>query len=1305
MAKFTRRQNRFDCLGVQLTRAIDNLSPNKYTILRNIRSYQQGVLQSRAGQTAFNASAASGHSLFNSIKRLNNDLPSATQAYCIVAGIGTSIYSDTGSHNSLTSRASGFSGNPLSLVTFRPNESPEPFLYIMDTFKSGKLKVDGSFFNMGITAPTAPATSVLGTIPFNVFASLSTGAANGWAIGGTTGAATTNQSRTNTTITRILYDSGTTGWASIQPASFAEINIGSRVIFNVGGGSVEQAIAEFVYPSAHTTSIAAIAYDSGTTGACSIVLTSTSKEGLIKDACLVIDTEMVKISDVKQGPNNSISIRTSTSINHIAGETVTGIATFRSFLTNTHAAAETLTETVHRLPIATGIGQYNNTVNIDASVIANRPVTDRDYIHIGIKMNLPENLVEGKLMLDIDTTTNDFTRNFYYFAFNANDFTPAVNDDITTLSARQKKLQNNLIDATLAGDQVRIDIINRKLEGTAQRLRMLQESATTPPLGVGPATAARFETVAGASQWTEFFIRLSEEHLTRVGGDTSRGLANIKAIRLQFNVVAATTIDVADFYVAGTYGAEVSPVGTPYIYCYRYRSSSTGAKSAWSPPMRTGITPRRQLVTLTPTTSADSQVDKIDFARFGGTRNQWIIIGTQANSGSFNDELPDSAIIGFQEADLTEGYQPFPIVDLSKTSTVTVVGSTVTKTAGDNFNTNWIPNVDVIINGQLYTLYRVISSSVLEIVESAGSQTGVTCFLPVPEIAASLLSAMWGPFLHEGEIGSVMFACGDSLNSGTLYWTNPDNPDLARDTNSLEVTSPSEPLINGFVYDSRAWIFSSEDLFQIYPSQDSIGRLTFKAARTGLGLGLVGRFFFCTTEGMIIFGAKDGIYITNGSTPLSITDEDLYPLFPHDGQVGITTNGYIPPDFSQPLKLRLSAGGSEIRFDYLGTDANYYTLVYSLLTKSWWPDTYSKPVVLSYWEEIGKATGVGKWLLGSNNGKLYINSGVSDDGDAISCEVRTLSDNGGDFRTKKKMGDVLVDYDPVGASLTAQLGFDKYTVLPTPTSLVTTSGRRQEIIDINNGLWTYDKDLALDLSWASLTVAPKLFGYEFTGIDTEEDTLRRGTDADDLGTPLPKFFHGFYLRCNTYNVAKSFKVQADVGANGIWTDQELFTITSNGESVQEFPFTTPFIAHLVRIIGTDTDEWSLISYQFIWEPDSPLTTTWISQVFTQGLSGYQHIKDGYISHISTANLSVVRVLDGVAQAAIAVTHGSGVFTKSYIIFPARKFKTIQYKITSSEGFRLYKSACEIRAKQWASVEGYQMLMPFGEQHYTEGPRI
>lgn len=1304
MAQYTRKPSIFLFNGLSLSHSIDALPIGKYPIARNIRSYIQGVIQSRPGQTAFNAVATIGNSLVHSIKRLNDDLATATQSFSIFAGVGTSIYSDTSLHNSLISRASGFSGNPLSMIPFRPNNSPEPYLYVSDNLKSGKFKIDGSFSNQGIPTPIQPPTVILARQLISPFFSLSQGVANGWAIGGTAALTSVNQTRTNTTITRVLYDDitlATSDFVSIQPASFQEINVGCRPIIKGTTNLVEQ-----VFEPCHSALISAIAYDVGATGLCSVVLDAPSKVGLRKDACILINGEMVRILDVLQGPNNSLSIRVSTTIHHNAGEPIIGIATFRvsGVIDPSWAPADAITQSDHKLAIAAGIGFYTHVGNVDASLIGTRPLTSRDWVHIAIKMDVPLNLTEGKLMFDVDETTNDFTKNYYYFAFNSNDFTPAVNDQITTLLARQTKLQNNLIDAQARGKQAIIDRIQNRLAGTEKRLKKLQETATTPPLGVGQSTAARFETVAGASQWTEFYIKLSDDNLTRVGGDISRSLATIKAVRIQFNVSDVINVDVCDFYFVGGYGAEVSPVDTPYSYAYRYRSSTTGAISAWSPILRTGVIPRRQLVNITPTPSLDTQADKIDIARFGGTLNTWTIIGTQINSGNFGDELEDLAISNFLPANLTEGYQPFPTLDLSATSTVTVVGSSITRTGGAFFNLKWIPGVDVIINGQLYTLYSVISTTVMFIVENAGALVNADCFIPEPEIAATTLPAMWGPFSHEGEESSVMFACGDTNNAGTLYWTNFDNPDLASDKNFYEVTNPSEQLLNGFIHDSRSWVFSSEELYQIYPTFSN-GKLIFKATKTGLGLGLAGRYAFCVAQGKIFFLSKDGIYSTDGSIPQSITDEDLFLLFPHDGQPGISILGFSPPDYSNPNMLRLSYGDSELRFDYVGIDGTPHTLLYNLTTKAWIADDYFRHIMTSYYEE-GKGTH--RWLLGSDNGKIYINSGFNDDGQSISCELRTLSDNGGDNRIQKKFGDFFIDYDPNGIVIAAQIGFDKYTVLPAVVNLPSAVGRQQQTQDINNGQWTYAKDLAIDLSWSSSIATPSLYAYEITGIPTEEDTLKRSTDADNLGIDGAKFVQGFRLRANTYNQVKGFKIQSDTGVDGLWQDQQTFSIKSNGESIQPFSFTSPFISHLVRIIGTDNIPWSLQGYDFVFEPEPELVENWISQQTTHNLINYQYLGFLQLTLLSTQIVNLTLIIDGVSQAPIAIPSTSGLRLKTYVRVPALKGKTFQYKLVSNvvgTGFRVYQRDLEVAVKSWGSQEMFQTIQPFGDISRENGARI
>lgn len=1297
--------NRFIFLGLLLAAAGDVVGPGYYQFLKNVRSIQNGVIEPRKGMIPINATPINS---IHSIKRLNDDNSIASQAFQRFIGNSTSLHSDNATHNAFSSIASGFSGNPLSMIPFAPNEAAEPYLYVADANKLGKAKAGSGFLNWGIASPIVAATAALAQLQFNAYASLTTGAANSWTAGGTTSVTAVNQSRTNTTITRILYDSGSAGWASIQPASFQEINVGARVTL----AASEQVLVEAVFEAAHTTTIAAIQYDSGSTGLCSIVLTATSKAGIRRDASLLLNSsEMVRILDVVEGPNNSLSIRVSTVGTFSAGQAVAGLATFRCFTSGTFAATNTITETVHRLSVTSGLGLYSNSAaSLDMSFIAGRPMTPNDFIHISVKVDLPANLTEGKLMLDCaGDGVNDFTKNYFYFAFNSNDFTPAVNDQITTLLAKQTKLQRRLIDLqNRQAKQAKLDALNNQLANIAARIKSLQETAATPPLGVGSDTSARFETVAGASQWTDFWIRLDENHLTRVGSDTSRGLADIKAIRLQFNVTATTVIDVADFYYGGGYGTEVTPVGTPYIYAYRYRASATGEISAWSPPMRTGIMPRRQKVTLTPTLSADSQVDKIDWVRFGGTLNKWLYLGTQPNSGTFDDELSDAELIGRDEFNLIEGWQPFVTLDNPFTGVVNVCGCTVT---GINFNTKWIApyrGMQVIINGQTYTLFAPPTSSTLMYLnENAGSQSGVSIYIPSPELSGQPMPFVFGPYNSGGQSASVMFALGDLQNAGTLLWTNGDNPGLMRDTNFYYVSSPSEQLVTGGLLDGRAFVFTEKRMYWIYPSQDANGLLTFYAQDSGCDNAPINRWCLTTGNGQIFFVGRDGIYVTNGGQPQRITDA-IYNIFPHDGTNGSTTNGVVAPDYNNTSTFMLEYGDGYIYFDYLGIDAVKHTLVGDTKQAggiAWSNDEYSPTVNMHYYEE-GK--GVHSLLMGSSDGRVYSYGGLGDGAASstpISCEVRPGNDDQEAPFNKKEYRDLRIDYDPQGVNIVAQVGLDNYTTLPTPTTLVNSSGRRQQELD----LALYAKNITVDLSWSSATASPKLYIWSPYYIIKPEDIRTAITDADNLGTLNAKFVQGFKIQSNTYNAAKSFKVQADNGVNGVFVDIQTFSITSNGESTQAFSFTTPFICHEVRIVGADAIDWSIIQYEFVWEPIPELVTQWIPQETTLDMQGYGFIRYFQIPHISTANLTLaVQTIDGITNPidTYTILHGSGNYTKSFQPVIARKGKAFKPSITSSAGFRLFQRDFECKYGQWNRGQSQLLTaLPIGDISRTSGARI
>jgi hypothetical protein len=225
------------------------------------------------------------------------------------------------------------------------------------------------------------------------------------------------------------------------------------------------------------------------------------------------------------------------------------------------------------------------------------------------------------------------------------------------------------------------------------------------------------------------------------------------------------------------------------------------------------------------------------------------------------------------------------------------------------------------IAGVLYTIRAVYSTSALDLYESAAAAGAVTFRVPEPVLQAQPLPCFWGP------IGNTFFACGDPTNPQRLYWTNLGSADDTSIVNWIDITTPSEPLMNGVLYNGRSYVWSSERFFQILPDKnDENGNpVSWTYVEVPNGKGLFGRWSFTgvqTPPGFILyFMAREGIYKTDGGAPVSITDEDMRPLFPNEGNLGVTVNGIAPPNViaAQAANHRLAYIDDYLYYDYVDT--------------------------------------------------------------------------------------------------------------------------------------------------------------------------------------------------------------------------------------------------------------------------------------------------------------------------------------------------------------------------------------------------
>ena len=156
MTQFERNKpgERLDFGGICLVFPVDKLPPAKYPYAQNVRRLLKGAIRGRNLLTgALYTLAAAVHS----IRRLNDSTnPTALPSgYSIINGAGTvlSIWNSTLGVKNL---ATGLSGNPISIVPFRPNASVQPWAYSADSVPANNVTITTEYLISG--NPTTFAT-------------------------------------------------------------------------------------------------------------------------------------------------------------------------------------------------------------------------------------------------------------------------------------------------------------------------------------------------------------------------------------------------------------------------------------------------------------------------------------------------------------------------------------------------------------------------------------------------------------------------------------------------------------------------------------------------------------------------------------------------------------------------------------------------------------------------------------------------------------------------------------------------------------------------------------------------------------------------------------------------------------------------------------------------------------------------------------------------------------------------------------------------------------------------------------------
>jgi hypothetical protein len=537
------------------------------------------------------------------------------------------------------------------------------------------------------------------------------------------------------------------------------------------------------------------------------------------------------------------------------------------------------------------------------------------------------------------------------------------------------------------------------------------------------------------------------------------------------------------------------PVGarTNVSYAYKYRSSDTGAQSNESPFSAVQQTPVLAN-TVTSVYSTDPQVDKVDYYRqdIGLPNYTYTITGPNDGLGPVVNGVQYNTLVTDTLTDLaaaandimqTDDFEPFPSIDIPKSGKVTIVDGVITWKSGDQFNVRWLPGTLMLIGSPSQNAYSLVARpiSVTQIIipgipdtigDSAGD--GVPYNIAQPILAQQPMPSMWGPDAY-----GYMHACGDTNQPGAYVWTKAYNPDSAPDTNRLLLTSPSEPLMGGAIVNGVSMTFSPLRAWLMFPNfadaqatTEGVSGNPWNPVPAVTTRGLYIRNCLCPIGGKAIaFRTVDGISLTSGGGEQSITDERLYNLFPHEGftpvpvQIGPYTA--YPPNDTLPQTLSYQNG--YVYYDYTGTDSNPHTLVFDEASKGWSVDV-GNPVFTAHGVDYGASSGspTSDTVVGCSDGSIRVlQSGGSEVATSI---VATGADNAGDARAPKRVGDVYVKAE-IEASNPVTLAFyaGQYEASVSglsPLSLAGSGELSGYIVD-GGGAAIDVTDLEMVLSWAT----------------------------------------------------------------------------------------------------------------------------------------------------------------------------------------------------------------------------------------------
>lgn len=1001
--------------GNDLTRPVNRILAGFCALAVNVRSYLKGGFSLRNALTgAIYTFAAAVHS----IRRLNDSTPNGpASGFALVSGAGTKLYLNA------TSVATGLSGNPVSLIPFRPNTSVQPWMYVGDSAPQGavtittkslatgdpatfvtngmlKVRSDGLIYKMGVKEPqTAPVVSTSNSnittqgtlqataIPWTNYEGANPdynyGETNGYPDPAPDGTAPFVVNVANASFVTIA---SLTGTATINGGTATPTTLGHSPSSSTNPGHYIMAKGTGVTPPA-TATVVTGAFTDGDGNVIPAGVAPLYIPSVVDVGAVIGSSEAITVPFGAQSFQIGIN------------------STGNTFSANSGSFAITVTVTTNALPSVTSIlgtlnlaywgdsptsgavGGYiwknpddpggsgptrsvsnavgtttGNSFIFDATFTAGIPAlpgVGDDSIPMEWTALSPESVATGETPVFPSPITTTYPTQTTYANFNfclyGNLYFPAAGRYTLVLTSH---------DDCIWGIGGGVTLVSATASGIGEG-------------GVSLSTSGQTVTVVNG-----YPLLPRQTYTSGEGGDYARITVVIEVPNAGIYPIE---VDYDYWFHSGRIlllMASALPEGSPTIipplpssvrqevqYRYVYRSSATGATSNPSPASSAETVPVIAN-TITSIWSNDPQVDVVDYYRIDSTTADYTYVATGPNDdagGGTNTPISDSLTdteLGSQLLS-EDNFEPFPSIDLPQKGTCSISGGVITWVSGGaiggtatGFNPRWLAGTEILIGSPTSLAYTFIArptSATSVTIPGVPDGENVAYEIPEPILANQPLPYLFGPTDNI----NFTFGVGDPLRPGTLYWCAGSNLDAAPNTNQQDVTDPSEPLVNGAMSAGRGVLFSIKRAWIIAPNffnaqataEGTTGsQWSLKATAIDRGL-FIPRCLAVEGGGKIFFRVDDGIHISlGGAASKSITDETLYPLFPHEGSTPspVTRNGITiyPPDDTQPQLQKFSQNNGYVYYDFVDASGAPRTWVFDIAAGAWIWDVTTPPATI-----------------------------------------------------------------------------------------------------------------------------------------------------------------------------------------------------------------------------------------------------------------------------------------------------------------------------------------------------------------------